>query len=461
MELSDEQYYAFYKYSSGKNIFITGPGGSGKSELIKKIYADACEKEKEIYVCALTGCAAVLLGCKAKTLHSWSGIGLGNQTIADLIKKIKKNSYLREIWISTDILVIDEVSMLSAKLFEMLNSIGKAIRKNEYPFGGIQLLLFGDFYQLPPVGEKDDPKSQKFCFESEEWNTIFTKDCQIQLVKIFRQKDQDYTTILNQIRQGKITRSSIELLHGYVGRNVDSSLITQPTKLFPTRKKVDSINNIRLQELNGDEKIFTMNTVENFAPSCIASRDAIKNKDIQMNLEFISKNLICDKEIKLKIGAQVMCIINIMSDVHSESDKNKEIILCNGSQGIITGFCDISGYPIVKYNNGIKRIMSPHVWVCDKYPEIGISQIPLILAWALTIHKSQGATLDAAEIDIGSCIFEYDQTYVALSRVKNLNGLYLSSFDHKKIRVNKKVKEYYKGLSEKEEEKEENKNLSK
>lgn len=134
-----------------------------------------------------------------------------------------------------------------------------------------------------------------------------------------------------------------------------------------------------------------------------------------------------------------MCIINIKSE-------SGDILICNGSQGIIKDFCEITGYPKVKFNNGVEMVMSRHVWVSDKIPGIGISQIPLILSWALTIHKSQGATLDAAEIDVGSGIFECGQTYVALSRVKSLDGLYLTSFDASKIRINKKVKDYYESL---------------
>jgi ATP-dependent exoDNAse (exonuclease V) alpha subunit len=166
----------------------------------------------------------------------------------------------------------------------------------------------------------------------------------------------------------------------------------------------------------------------------------ISEQDIQLELDFLAGNLMCEKEMKLKIGAQVMCIINIKSD-------QGDILICNGSQGIIIDFCNVSGCPKVKYNNGIEMVMMRHIWLSDKIPGIGVSQIPLILSWALTIHKSQGATLDAAEIDVGSGIFECGQTYVALSRVKSLDGLYLTSFDAKRIRINKKVKEYYEALT--------------
>jgi len=441
MELSREQQIAFDKYVSGDNIFITGPGGSGKSALIKLINDHAFKKFKSIQVCALTGCASVLLNCKAKTLHSWAGIGLGNGTIEQLVVKIKKNKFAKESWKSTDVLVVDEVSMLSLKLFDALNTIGKAVRGNLKPFGGIQLIFSGDFYQLPPVGDNLEPDTQRFCFESDDWNSTFHRDCQIQLVKIFRQTDEVYSTILNQIREGKIKRKSNELLLQYVGRQYETNLVAEPTKLFPTRNKVENINNTKMIALKSEEREFKIKYFKDLEMSKYekAERVNYSEKDIQVELDFLANNLICEKEMRMKIGAQVMSIINIQSD--------RGLDICNGSQGIITGFCDITGCPCVKYNNGIEMVMTRHIWISDKIPGIGVSQVPLILAWALTIHKSQGATMDAAEIDVGSGIFECGQTYVALSRVKSLNGIYLTSFDVKKIRINKKVKDFYEALT--------------
>ena len=441
MELSKEQQIAFDKYVQGHNIFITGPGGSGKSALIRLINDHAYKKFKGIYVTAMTGCAAVLLNCKAKTLHSWAGIGLGNGTIEQLVTKIKKNKFAKALWKSTDILVVDEVSMLSLKLFNVLNAIGKAVRNNPNPFGGIQLVFSGDFFQLPPVGDKDEIDTQRFCFESEDWNTVFRPDCQIQLIKIFRQTDEIYSTILNQIREGKIRRKSNDMLLEYVGRPFAANLVAEPTKLFPTRVKVENINNTKMSALQSDEKEFKIKYLKDLEMTRAerVTRCDYTDKDIQMELEFLANNLICEKEMKLKVGAQVMSIINIQSD--------RGLDVCNGSQGIITGFCAITGCPQVKFNNGIEMIMTRNIWQSDKIPGIGVSQVPLILAWALTIHKSQGATLDAAEIDVGSGIFECGQTYVALSRVKSLDGLYLTSFDASKIRINRKVKEFYDNLT--------------
>ena len=441
MELSKEQQIAFDKYVQGHNIFITGPGGSGKSALIRLINDHAYKHFKGIYVTAMTGCAAVLLNCKAKTLHSWAGIGLGNGTIEQLVTKIKKNKFAKALWKSTDILVVDEVSMLSLKLFNVLNAIGKAVRNNPNPFGGIQLVFSGDFFQLPPVGDKDETDTQRFCFESDDWNAVFRPQCQIQLIKIFRQTDETYSTILNQIREGKIRRKSNDLILQYVGRPFAANLVAEPTKLFPTRVKVENINNTKMSALQSDEKEFKIKYLKDLEMTRAerVTRCDYTDKDIQMELEFLANNLICEKEMKLKVGAQVMSIINIQSD--------RGLDVCNGSQGIITGFCAVSGCPQVKFNNGIEMIMTRNIWQSDKIPGIGVSQVPLILAWALTIHKSQGATLDAAEIDVGSGIFECGQTYVALSRVKSLDGLYLTSFDASKIRINRKVKEFYDNLT--------------
>lgn len=443
MELSLEQQIAFDKYIQGENIFITGPGGSGKSELIKKIYEHASRNFKSIQVTALTGCASLLLNCKAKTIHSWSGIGLGNGSVEEILRKVKINKYASNVWKNTDVLVVDEVSMLSLKLFDTLNIIGKKIRgDNNKAFGGIQLVFSGDFFQLPPVGDKDDIDSQRFCFESLQWNHVFPN--QIQLKKIFRQKDELYSSILNQIREGKIKKKSCNLLSQYVGLKYNGNLIVEPTKLFPNRVKVEAVNSEKMSLLETEEREFNIKYIKDLNNARNGGNSTSENmynkeKEIQMELDFLANNLICEKTMKIKIGAQVMSIINISSDIG--------LGVCNGSQGIVTGFCEITGCPRVKFNSGVEMIMTRNTWLSEKIPGVGVSQVPLILAWALTIHKSQGATLDAAEIDVGSGIFECGQTYVALSRVKNLDGLYLTSFDVTKIRINKKVKEYYERLN--------------
>jgi ATP-dependent DNA helicase PIF1 len=442
MELSKEQQIAFDKYKNNDNIFISGPGGTGKTALIKKIYEHAILNEKNIQVCALTGCAALLLNCKAKTLHSWAGIGFGNGSFEDNLKKITSNSFKKKVWKDIEILIVDEVSMLSLKLFNMLNMIGKHIRKNhEQSFGGIQLIFSGDFYQLPPVPNKNDNSNIEFCFESSEWLNTFDINNHINLVKIFRQSDETFSNILNEIRVGKIKRSTNDLLLKHVGRKIDDNLIVKPVKLYPLRSSVDYINNYEMNLLESESKDYKLKYVYDtyiLTEKEKQIRANFSENEIKFELDQIAANLNCDKTITLKIGSQVMCIVN--------KEITSDIVLCNGSQGVITNI-DKFGLPIVKFNNGYEITMSPHIWQSENIPGIGVTQIPLILSWALTIHKSQGATLDTAEIDIGSNIFECGQTYVALSRVKSLEGLYLDSFDYKRIKVNNKVREFYKKLT--------------
>jgi ATP-dependent DNA helicase PIF1 len=440
MDLSEEQQNAFDKYIQRKNIFITGPGGTGKSTLIKQLQADAKKRLLNMQVCALTGCAAVLLDCKAKTIHSWSGIGLGSGTISFNVKKVVSSSYKKKSWRNVDILVIDEVSMMSEKIFEMLDAIGKATRQNNRPFGGIQVIFLGDFYQLPPVGNRDEPETIHYCFESPSWRDTFEKENVVQLTKIFRQTDVVYTKILNQIREGRVKKSSNDLLMSLVGKQLEEGALIQPTKLFPVRIKVDAINAAKMAELETPELEFSVKYTK-------SSTGSDKNKSssreytpeqIDNEIKNINNNLLCNDIIKLKVGAQVMCIVNI--------ELPSGDMICNGSQGVIIRFNE-SKLPVVKYKNGYEMTMNYHFWESDNISGIGVSQVPLILAWAITIHKSQGATMDAAEIDVGSGIFECGQTYVALSRVKSLEGLYLTSFDASKILINKKVREFYDNLT--------------
>jgi ATP-dependent DNA helicase PIF1 len=328
--------------------------------------------------------------------------------------------------------------MLSPELFDKLEKVARIVRRNEKPFGGIQLIFSGDFYQLPPVGNKEEPETIQFCFESELWNKTFSKENHIQLVKIFRQKDEAYCIILNEIREGRLKRSSLNKLMERV--NIDKSEDNlKPTKLFPIRSKGDIINMEEMSQLNEKEVIYEskFNMELPISEKEKEYKKKFTTEQIKSELEFIQANLLCEKVLKLKVGAQVMSIANI---------EFPNGIICNGSQGVVIRIT-AEGLPIVKFYAGFEAIMNYHIWPSENIPGIGVAQIPLILAWAITIHKSQGASLDCAEIDVGSSVFECGQTYVALSRVRNFEGLYLTSFDVNKIRINKKVREFYDRLN--------------
>lgn len=431
---SDEQNIAYNKYLQGENVFISGPGGSGKTRLIQWIYKHARSRNKRIQVCALTGCAAILLNCSAKTIHSWAGIGLATEPNEKIVDKIARSKYKRKLWNSIDILVIDEVSMMSMKIFNLLNDIGKKVRKNTTSsFGGIQLIFSGDFYQLPPVGNIDDESTCKFCFESALWNSTFSET--VELKKIFRQNDELYIKILNEIRIGKLHRSSFNALKERVGV-MPTDITTTPTILLPRRHDVDEINTTKLSNIEDDIVEYTVRKADNITLSETETNTArgFSNEDKEKECKYLMKNILCDETIQLKKGAQVMCVANL--DTESVNG------ICNGSQGIIEDF--VHGYPLVHFNNGSKRIIKRHVWKSENIPDVGIEHIPLILSWAITIHKAQGVTLENALIDVGTGIFEFGQSYVALSRVKSLEGLYLKNFNPQKIKIHPKVKEFYK-----------------
>ena len=255
MKLSEKQEEIFNKYKLKENIFITGPGRFGeKSALIKYIVDDAKEHYKEVQVCAMTGCAAVLLQCNAKTLHSWGGLGLAGGLNSVIANKIKTNRYKKKNWTKVDILIIDEVSKMSKKLFELINLTAQFCRRNNQSFGGIQVIFSGDFFQLPPIGSVHEPETTQYCFESPLWDKIFPN--QIKLTEIFRQTDRNYIKILNQIRVGKLTKSTVETLKAIKNKKYDENSEIIPTKLYSTKYKVERINMREMKKLDTEEKTY-------------------------------------------------------------------------------------------------------------------------------------------------------------------------------------------------------------
>jgi ATP-dependent DNA helicase PIF1 len=443
MSLNREQRWALDRFIKGDNLFITGPGGTGKTFLIKEIVRGLKERGVAYQVCAMTGCAAVLLGCGAKTLHSWCGMGLAEGHKDDVVRKIQHNKRTVSGLKKVRVLIVDEVSMLSKKLFEVLNSALKAVRRSSAPFGGVQIIFTGDFFQLPPIGK--DEESSKFCFESADWGSVFPWNNCIELTQIFRQENDTYRRILNQVRRGELDEEGIGILQGCLGREVVGETI--PTKLFAVRSKTDWVNSRMYDKLEGEEHVYSLQVkydlttmVESGKPLGVAEIEkcrALSHKEQLAEAELLANHMNRVEVLRLKKGSRVMCLHNI----------SVEEGICNGSQGIVVDFTGhLGGVPLVRFSNG-KLVPMEIVWhQSEEYPCIGVGQIPLCLAWALTIHKIQGATLTMAEMDLGNTVFEYGQTYVALSRIRNLEGLYLSAFQPLRIRANPLVKEFYKQI---------------
>jgi ATP-dependent DNA helicase PIF1 len=450
-DLDVVQEYALQCYENRENIFLTGPGGTGKSSLIRFMVETSNQRNDNVQVCAMTGCAAILLNCNATTLHSWSGIKMAKGKNCEIITNIKNNKKVASTWRKTNILILDEVSMLSVRTLELLNEIAMVVRNNKKPFGGMQLVFSGDFYQLPPIGDAEDGSGQ-FCFQSPLWNELFPIDNHIELTKLFRQKDPVYKRILNNIRCGVIEKEDMVLLKNRLQVQYDKEANNGvvPTKLYSTKASVDKINQQEFDKLTTpsyeyhiiqkEDCISNLDSGKPFSTPFIEKhRKQITKMQKEMEFRYLTENSPIEKMLCLKEGANVMCTVNL--DIESG--------ICNGALGVITSFAQsVSGppHPVVLFSNGVKREFHIKYWQSEEYPILAVGQIPLKLAWAMTIHKSQGATLSMGEIDIGNTIFECGQTYVALSRIQSLEGLYLRAFNPTKIRVNTKVQDFYRKI---------------
>jgi len=417
----------------GHSIFLTGSAGTGKSFILNHLI-DRYKKTGKTYgLTAMTGCAALLLG-KAQTLHSWASVGLAKDPVSKLISSIRKSRKSMKRWLLTDVLIVDEVSMMPPELFEKLDQIGKKLRNSQKPFGGIQLIFVGDFFQLPPVSN-----DQKFIFEIDLWSTINFKV--IQLTEIMRQTNPVFHKILNEARIGQISQETLEILNKRKGLPW-KKLEIKPTLLFPHRSIVANINAQNLAKLEGIQNSYKVSTV--ITQECAVD---ITSLPIKFAIEKTNRDAPYEEELLLKVGAQVMLIINMPKKTGDEKN-DLEMDLVNGSRGIVTGFMEDSiKTPLVKFQGFTKSIpISHNMWSIDEFEGVSQMQIPLKLAYALTIHKAQGATLDSALIDVGLNTFESGQAYVALSRVKSLESLYLWDIDPSAFRANPKVKKFYSSL---------------
>ena len=423
--LNSKQNEAFKAMKNGFNIFITGPGGSGKSHVINffvEYYKNNYEDdENKLYVTSSTGLSSLLIN--GITINQYSGIGTGEKEIDYYVKKISKNKKTRERWKNTKILIIDEVSMISSDIFEKLDIIGQKIRKNGKPFGGIQIILSGDFLQLPPV------KANEFCFESFSWDICINKTFYFD--KIIRQKNGEFQNILNKIRVGNVDADVVETLEKCRNRVLKNDKGIMPTLLFSRKDMVKTYNDSKLQELiDKGEK-----TVEYKSRYVFSSK--IKEEVKPDYIQLINSQYNIDDNIVLTKYSQVMLNVNGIDEG-----------LANGSRGIIIDFTnDEKQNPIVYFLNGKTIEIKPKDYKIEEEKDSVIKkQIPLIHAWAITIHKAQGMSLEYIETDIGNSIFEYGQAYVVLSRIKNLEGLSLINIDYSRIKANPKIIKFYENL---------------
>jgi ATP-dependent DNA helicase PIF1 len=370
---------------------------------------------------------------------------LAKGPIEQIVGQVMRNKCAKKNWKATKILIIDEVSMMSRKIFDTLDAVARVVRNNPAPFGGLQVIFCGDFYQLPPVPTANEVETGEFCFESDKWWNVFRPEHHIELKTIFRQTDPKYIDILSQVRTGEISPENADILRQYIKREYDADQYNGSvlTKLYPVCSRADYLNKILFDKIEEPAVEFTVKKMRNctaysdtnkeISPDVLQECRSLTKTEEEYEIDQLLVNTPCISHLQLKRGASVMCTVNL--------DMARGI--CNGSQGIVTDFVGSERRPVVKFSNGITIEIGSHTWQSSDYPTLAISQFPLQLAWAMTIHKIQGTTLARAQIDIGNVIFEYGQTYVALSRIQSLDGLYLAGFNPGRIKANPKVKVFY------------------
>ena len=409
----------------GHNVFLTGPGGVGKSYYIKKLKEECHDR---VTVTSTTGVSAFNLG--AQTIHSFTGIGAvkPHNSIDVILKKVKKNKNALTRIHECEILVIDEISMLGVHYLELINAVFQKIRGNTLPLGGVQVIFTGDFLQLPPVNDE-------FCFHSDVWKQMQLKI--IYLTKMYRVSDPHYTGMLERIRMARHTPDDNKELYkrffAYKDYLINSShdmFSIQPTFLYSKKVDVHEKNMEELEKNPNELLVFRPQVVKGEAYEKYDS-DERKKTDLEMKENF---NI-----LYMKIGAQVMLTVNMDCDAG----------LVNGSRGIIRDYKN--NELTVEFLNGSVLSFTRHEFVTEEDDGkvlYKVVQFPFTLAYALSIHKVQGSTLDFAIVDIGHSVFEASMSYVALSRVRSLEGLFLVAYQPHKIFCNKEALEFYETLKE-------------
>jgi ATP-dependent DNA helicase PIF1 len=387
----------------GHNVYLTGPAGSGKTHVLNQYVSFLRERGVVVAVTASTGIAATHIG--GVTLHSWSGIGVKDFVSEYDLETLEQKKAMWKKYQETSVLVIDEVSMLAGHQLDMVDEIARHMRRSEEPFGGMQVVFTGDFFQLPPIARDNEVR---YAFGSRVWSEFPPVVCYLE--SQYRQSEEggDFALILESIRRGVADEKIKKLLENRLGIKAPKKLET--TKLYTHNIDVDRINDDRLASLKGKEYVFSMRTK--------GSRRAV---------ELLQKGCLAPETLRLKVGARVMFVKNDPQGSYA-----------NGTLGSVESIKNF--VPRIRLNNGRAVDAEPVSWISD--PEGGskaeITQVPLRLAWAITVHKSQGMTLDAAEIDL-SKTFAPGQGYVALSRVRSIEGIFLVGLNDRALQVSSEV----------------------
>jgi len=388
---------------SGESVFLTGAPGSGKTYVLNQFIKFAKQAKKRIAVTASTGIAATHIG--GTTIHSWSGLGIRDEITERDEKWLKENDRLVKRYNNVDILVIDEVSMIHGKRLDMVNQVCKWLRDSEEPFGGIQVVLTGDLFQLPPINRGD--ASIDFVHLSKAWAELQPKICY--LSEQHRQENDPLLDLLEAMRAGDIMEAHFDSLSERLGLQIPVGVSV--TKLYSHNQDVEQINDSYLKALSDESKTFVMETY-----------------GVQAKVEQLAKSVLAPEMLELKIGAEVMFVANNFSEGY-----------VNGTRGKVVGFKD--GKPQVELLSN-RRVLTVdlHSWALeeDGKERARVTQLPLRLAWAITIHKSQGMSLDSAEIDL-SRAFTPGMGYVALSRVRSLDGVYLKGINNSALAMHPEI----------------------